>query len=89
MAGRGVDQSGSGCGNGGTAPASSPLLGECLQVRQGGVALGVHDGVHVLGPAHDAKLGYRLVGCHHKLQARALGFTNRVPVVGSEAPPGP
>ena len=42
-------------------------------LTQGGVSLGVHDPVHVLGPADHPQLGHGLVGGDDQLHARALG----------------
>ena len=73
MTGVGVDQPACRRGNGQAAPPPAALPGDCLQIRQGGVPLGVHDPVHVLGPADHAELGHRLVGGDDQLHARPAG----------------
>ena len=73
VAGDGVDEA---LGRGALHRPASPAAhgaGQLLQIGQGGVALGVHDPVHVLGPADDAQLGHGLVGRDDQLQARAFG----------------
>ena len=52
------------------APAAH-LEGDLIEVAKGGVALGVHDGVHVLGPADHPQLGDALVGRDDELHPRA------------------
>jgi hypothetical protein len=47
------------------SPPPAVLLDDVVQVGHGGVPLGVQDGVHVLGPAHDPQLGHRLVAADH------------------------
>ena len=73
VAGVGVDEAGGRGRDGGHASASAALFGHVVQVGERGVALGVHDGVHVLGPAEHPELGHRLVGGDHQLHARPLG----------------
>ena len=68
------------------APRRPPIGGEAVQVAKGGVALGVHDGVHVLGPADHAQLGHALVGRDHELHPRTAP-TRRSAVPGRRAPP--
>jgi hypothetical protein len=57
----------------GSATAPADGAGQLVEVGHRGVALGVHDGVHVLGPADDSELGDRLVGRDDQLQAGPLG----------------
>ena len=89
MAGVGVDEAGGGSGDRGHPPASAALNGEGVEVGQGGVALGVHDGVHVLGPAQHPELGHRLVRGDHELHARPLGRHEAPAAFGVPRPAGP
>ena len=73
VTGVGVDQAARRRGDGQAAPPPAPLPGDGLQIGQGGVPLGVHDPVHVLGPADHAELGHRLVGGDDQLHARPAG----------------
>ncbi len=68
-----VDQPAGG-GRGGR-PTSSPAhaAGQLVEVVEGGVALGVHDQMHVLGPADQPKLGHALVRGNHQLHAWPAG----------------
>ena len=77
--GRGVGEPFGGGAHRRPAPPSAHAAGDVVEVGQGGVTLGVHDGVHVLGPADDAKLGDGLVGGDHQLHARAGGTDQPVP----------
>ncbi len=56
-----------------SASASAALFGQVVQIAQRGVPLGVHDGVHVLGPPEHPQFGHRLVGGDDQLHARPLG----------------
>jgi hypothetical protein len=73
MAGVGVDQSaGRRRGGRSTSPtAHSP--GQLIEIVQGGVALGVHDQMHVLGAADYPQLGHALMGRDHQFHARTHG----------------
>ncbi len=73
VAGVGVDQPARRRREPQTAPAAAPFHGDGLQVGQGGVPFGVHDPVHVLGPADHPQLGDRLVGGDDQLHARPAG----------------
>ncbi|HWG75150.1 MAG TPA: hypothetical protein VG184_13955 [Acidimicrobiales bacterium] len=44
----------------GPSPPAAPLGHQGVEIGEGGVAFGVDDGVHVLGPADHAQLGHRL-----------------------------
>ena len=79
VAGMGVDQPARLRGDRGAAPASAHLAGDPVQVGQGGVTLGVHDLMHVLGPADDPQLGHRLVRRYDDLQARPPGRYQPLP----------
>ena len=87
--GVGVDETGGRRGDSGHAPPAAPFSGQLVQVFQGGVPLGVHDGVHVVNLAEDPQLGHRLVGGDDQLIPGRLALTRRWPVLGSHAPPGP
>ncbi len=67
-------------------PSSPEAPGQVVEVGQGGVSLGVHDPVHVLGPADHTQLGHRLVGRDHQLQPRALGVHQPLPGGGVTGP---
>ena len=67
----GVDEPAGAARLGGSPAPASHLAGDLIEVAKGGVALGVHDGVHVLGPADHPQLGDALVRRDHELHPRA------------------
>ena len=54
----------------GAAATAASVHDDLVEVGHGGVALGVDDLVHVLGPADHAQLCHRLVRADHDLHAR-------------------
>ena len=70
VAGVGVDEPARGRCFGRLASPPSHLAGHPVQVGEGRIALGVHDPVHVLGPADHPELGHALMGRDHDLHAR-------------------
>ncbi len=64
-----------------TAPAAHSS-GHPVQVGHGGVALGVHNEMHVLDPADHSQLGHALMGRDHHLHARPCRVHQPLPAVG-------
>ena len=54
MAGVGIDEASCRARLGGSSSSAAHLSGNPVEVAEGGVSLGIHDLVHVLGPADDA-----------------------------------
>ena len=82
MAGVGVDQPvGRGRRGRPTSPAAH-AAGHPVEVGEGGVALGVHDQMHVLGPADHPQLGHALMRRDHQLHARPAGLHQPLPAFG-------
>jgi hypothetical protein len=86
VTGDGVDQAGGGCEHAGPAPPAADVTGQGVEVGQGGVALGVHDAVHVLGPADHAELGHALVGGDDQLHPRPAGANQALAGGGVDRP---
>jgi hypothetical protein len=82
VAGGGVDEPGRRRGDRLFSPAPAPSQGELVQVGEGGVALGVHDGVHVLGSSDDTQLGHGLLRPDDELHARTQGVGQAHPAGG-------
>jgi hypothetical protein len=88
VAGVGVDEALGRRRDRGHASAPPALFGDGVQVGEGRVALGVHDGVHVLGPADHPELGDGLVCRDHQFHAGALGRDQACPVRRAPGPAG-
>ncbi len=89
VAGMGVDQpAGLGCHRR-PAPPAADAAGDPVQVGEGGVAFGVHDGVHVFGPADHPQLGDALVGGDDQLQAGPARLHQPLTRLGVAGPAGP
>jgi hypothetical protein len=73
VAGVGVDQARGWREHPGPSPPPADVAGQGVEVGEGGVALGVHNAVHVLGPTDDAELSHALVGGDDQLHARPPG----------------
>ena len=65
-----------------STPAATSLAHQLFEVLEGGVALGVEDGVHVVGSADDAELGDRLVGADDEFHPGSFGVGESDPGVG-------
>ena len=70
MAGVGVHQPRRRRRHPGPAASAAEAAGHVVEVGQRGVPFGVHDGVHVLGPADHTQHRHGLVGADHQLHAR-------------------
>jgi hypothetical protein len=89
VAGAGPQQA-PGRGAGLPAAAAAALAGEpLLQERHGGVGLGVDDGVHVIGPAHQPEHRHRLVRRHDQLHPRPTGRGEPCAAMGVTGAAGP
>ena len=80
--GVGVEQSPGGRRHRCAAPSAAALRDHLVEVVERGLAFGVEDGVHVVGPADHAQLGHRLVGTDDQLHARPLRDGESEPGVG-------
>ena len=73
MAAVGVDEPTCRARLSGSPATAAYLSGDPVEVAEGGVALGVHDLMHVLGPADHSELCHALVSRHHELHSRPAG----------------
>ena len=88
VAGRGPSEAVGRCPHLRPSPPPALLLYDLVQVGHRGVALGVEDQVHVLGPADHAQLGYRLVRGYDQLHARPQAVHEPLAAVGVAGAPG-
>jgi hypothetical protein len=65
-----------------SASATASFAHQLVEVLEGGVPLGVEDGVHVVGSADDAEFGDRLVGADDEFHAGSPHVGESYPGVG-------